>query len=217
MRRLAVVGVLMTGCAGGPAAAPAPAEAAPVADDRDALVADMGEVLKLADEFRGAGPERRAAIEQRAAALEARMVAAAERVLAIGRDHPEFRERQTDLLFALAAERAPEVHARLAARTRPAVDATAWYQVTRLRDALESFRGFVGRYPTTDEGLAILVDGGDHIPPFVDAAMVEDPWGRPFRYEATVEGYRLASDGPDGRPDTDDDLVARSPLEDEGR
>ncbi|MCD8283751.1 MAG: type II secretion system protein GspG [Opitutae bacterium] len=60
-----------------------------------------------------------------------------------------------------------------------------------------------GSYPTTDEGLAALVQSGElkKIP--------EDPWKRPFQYrypgEKNKDGYDIWSYGPDGI-DSDDDI-----------
>jgi len=34
----------------------------------------------------------------------------------------------------------------------------------------------------------------------------KDPWGRPYRFARTEDGYRISSDGPDGSKGTDDDV-----------
>lgn len=41
-----------------------------------------------------------------------------------------------------------------------------------------------------------------------------DPWGNSYRFEISEDGasFRLISDGPDGVPDTDDDLELEFPL-----
>jgi hypothetical protein len=39
-----------------------------------------------------------------------------------------------------------------------------------------------------------------------------DPWGNPYRIECRGRALRIATDGPDRRPSTDDDRVISSPY-----
>lgn len=82
----------------------------------------------------------------------------------------------------------------------------AGLQVETLTTALEMIRTDIGRYPTTDEGLKLLVrnDAGaaGWLGPYAsNAKALNDPWGRAWRYEARGEdGYLLTSLGQDGKP-----------------
>lgn len=63
------------------------------------------------------------------------------------------------------------------------------------RSALESYYGEEGQYPSTDQGLAVLV------PTYVER-LSSDPWGRPYQYVQPGRGgpYEVVSHGADGRP-----------------
>ena len=92
-------------------------------------------------------------------------------------------------------------------------------ELQEIGDALESFRDDVGRYPTNEEGLLALreepagADGwlGPYLPDgvFIDDNVV-DTSGNPIGYELQSEGYRLGAAGPDGKFDTNDDVVLES-------
>jgi general secretion pathway protein G len=94
--------------------------------------------------------------------------------------------------------------------------------------ALDHYRLNMGRYPTEqDGGLNALVTKpnsdnarlaekwqGPYLKP---GTRLEDPWGHPIRYEVVDKStatddkksgppYKLYSVGPDGQPDTDDDI-----------
>lgn len=80
-------------------------------------------------------------------------------------------------------------------------------QVRAIAASLETLRLDLGRYPTTEEGLALLVEpprGSDNAMwrgPYLDAELPADPWGRPYVYAAPVEDFarpRIASLGSDG-------------------
>ena len=100
--------------------------------------------------------------------------------------------------------------------------------------ALDTYRLNMGRYPTTEQGLNALVTkptfenerlgdkwSGPYIKP---GTKLEDAWGNPIRYEladvstedttgttgtTSTARYKLYSVGPDGQPDTADDIKAR--------
>jgi general secretion pathway protein G len=87
---------------------------------------------------------------------------------------------------------------------------TAQTQVKLLRGAVESMRLDVGRYPTADEGLQMLVKApgdpalaGRWRGPYLDGAAVpSDPWGYPYQYTvpgADGQGFALYSLGSDGK------------------
>ncbi len=82
---------------------------------------------------------------------------------------------------------------------------TAQVQVKNLKAALQTFRLDVGRYPTTQEGLAALNKAPGNVKrwrgPYLDELLPEDPWGNPYVYVANVEnfqGFALYSTGADG-------------------
>jgi general secretion pathway protein G len=74
-----------------------------------------------------------------------------------------------------------------------------------INQQLQTYSFRHGAFPTTDQGLTELVTGGH-----VEQAMLVDEWGRPFAYYAPTTDpahpFDLISDGPDGIPDTDDDI-----------
>lgn len=79
-------------------------------------------------------------------------------------------------------------------------------QIDALEKALDQYRLDVGRYPSTEQGLAILMErpageqkwGG----PYLKKAVPNDPWGHPYVYRQPGEHgeYDLLSLGKDGQP-----------------
>ncbi|MES1198612.1 MAG: type II secretion system major pseudopilin GspG [Pseudomonadota bacterium] len=96
---------------------------------------------------------------------------------------------------------------RLFSRLDDAKRRTAHLQLQSLDTAIDLFRLDVGRLPTQDEGLQVLVsapaDGGDAWlgPYLAKAALPRDPWGHAYIYQidGATEHYRLLSYGADGR------------------
>jgi len=92
-----------------------------------------------------------------------------------------------------------------------------------LSAALEGFRIHVGRYPTTEEGLAALAQppadpaaaarwAGPYLN--ISAGQLSDAWDRPMHYERLPGGperYRAWSDGADGAGGTADDVSVTGP------
>lgn len=76
-------------------------------------------------------------------------------------------------------------------------------QIELLGQALDQFRLDTGRYPTTKEGLNVLItnqnieswDG-----PYLKKGVPNDPWGKPYNYQCpgTHGEYDLLSYGRDG-------------------
>jgi general secretion pathway protein G len=80
-------------------------------------------------------------------------------------------------------------------------------QIGELETVLDTFRLDVGRYPTTEEGLAALqtkpsgVDNWDG--PYLKKELPADPWGKPYRYlqpgqHSDYDLWSLGSDGQEG-------------------
>lgn len=68
--------------------------------------------------------------------------------------------------------------------------------IATLEQALDMYKLDNQRYPTTEEGLQVLV-AGRYIP-----RLPEDPWHHPYRYAATGQGgkpFTVATWGADGR------------------
>src|SRR4051794_37755329 len=100
-----------------------------------------------------------------------------------------------------------------------------------IETALDTYRLNMGRYPTTEQGLDALMAkptfeneklgekwNGPYLKP---GTKLEDPWGNKIRYELAdpaasddanknAPRYKLFSVGPDGQPDTADDIKAHA-------
>lgn len=76
--------------------------------------------------------------------------------------------------------------------------------------ALDAFKVDCGRFPTTGEGLAALVDD-PHLDgwkgPYV-LKLKDDPWKHPFQYVSDGSSIKLLSAGPDRKAGTPDDIPA---------
>ncbi|TXI23483.1 MAG: type II secretion system protein GspG [Roseateles sp.] len=79
-------------------------------------------------------------------------------------------------------------------------------QLDALQKALDQYRLDVGRYPSTDQGLAVLVTKPADEPkwggPYLSKALPKDPWGNDYQYRSPGEHgeYDVYSFGRDGRP-----------------
>lgn len=86
---------------------------------------------------------------------------------------------------------------------------TAQTQIKLLRGAVESLRLDIGRYPTADEGLALLTRAPADPAlaarwrgPYLDDALPLDPWAMPYQYGvpgADAQPFALYSLGADGK------------------
>jgi general secretion pathway protein G len=81
-------------------------------------------------------------------------------------------------------------------------------QLEDLSAGLDLFKLDVGRYPSGDEGLRVLVEGGDNISgwngPYLRKKKIPlDPWNREYVYAMPGQGnaYELYSLGADGEPE----------------
>jgi general secretion pathway protein G len=96
----------------------------------------------------------------------------------------------------------------------------AQIEMDSIEDALRQFRIAFGRYPSEDEGLAVLWDKDAFAPEdealsdewtaFLEDAKPNDVWGNEWGYRAESEydqDYDLWSNGPDGEEGTDDDIT----------
>ncbi|WP_175873185.1 type II secretion system major pseudopilin GspG [Burkholderia sp. BCC0397] len=94
---------------------------------------------------------------------------------------------------------------RLFANVDKSKETTAKAQIHVLSKAVDQLRLDIGRYPTTQEGLALLMTPpADGTPgwsgPYLKKAVPLDPWGKPYRYAAPAThnaDYEIVSDGAD--------------------
>lgn len=79
-------------------------------------------------------------------------------------------------------------------------------QIDALEKALDQYRLDMGSYPTSDQGLQVLVvkpSGSERWQgPYLKKAVPADPWNRPYAYRSPGEhgDYDLFSLGADGQP-----------------
>ncbi len=103
------------------------------------------------------------------------------------------------ILGLLAALVGPQLFPKLGKGKQSAAKA----QIELFGQALDQFRLDVGRYPTSQEGLAALVtnSGIDKWEgPYLKKGLPNDPWGRPYIYTCpgTHGEYDIVSYGRDG-------------------
>jgi general secretion pathway protein G len=87
--------------------------------------------------------------------------------------------------------------------------------ILTFKESLAAYQLESGALPTTEQGLKVLW-GKPTIEPVPDRwkpileEEVKDPWGHAYEYrnpgKHNPERYDIFSDGPDGQPDTDDDI-----------
>ena len=75
---------------------------------------------------------------------------------------------------------------------------------------VDAFRVMRGRYPTTEEGLKILIQE-QFLRPNSSDGTLKDPWGKEYIYlypgQAHPDSFDVKSSGPDGQSGTEDDIV----------
>jgi general secretion pathway protein G len=75
---------------------------------------------------------------------------------------------------------------------------------------VDAFRVMRGRYPSTEEGLRVLVQEG-FLKPNREDGTIKDPWDKDYVYlfpgQKNPDGFDVKSSGPDGQPGTEDDIV----------
>ena len=90
-------------------------------------------------------------------------------------------------------------------------------QLDQLEGALGLFRFDVGRYPSTAEGMAALIDNPgieNWAGPYLDKrTLPKDPWGREYEYRAPgqygdFDLYSLGADGMEGGEDDSADVTS---------
>jgi general secretion pathway protein G len=89
-------------------------------------------------------------------------------------------------------------------------------QISTFKTALNAYEISVGGYPKGSTGLTDLIqkprDAQGWSGPYMDSdAIPKDPWGNDYIYvcpgKHNPSSYDISSAGPDGRPNTDDDIT----------
>ena len=82
-------------------------------------------------------------------------------------------------------------------------------QIKNFKQALETYKLFIGSYPDSLEALheapSNLADPSKYTQIYKEA-IPADPWGRPYEYKLNGADYELRSLGADGQSGTDDDV-----------
>jgi general secretion pathway protein G len=111
------------------------------------------------------------------------------------------------VVMAIIAMLAAMVGPRLIRQQEKAAVKAAAAQIERLGTALDTYRLDMGRYPTSQEGLAALMQppgGGSRWDgPYLNKDVPLDPWNNPYQYRSPGGGgrpYDLFSFGADGAP-----------------
>lgn len=105
------------------------------------------------------------------------------------------------IIGLLAAYVGPRYFAQLSKSER----STAKAQIESFGKALDAYRLDTGKYPTTEQGLAVLLnkpnDEAKWAGPYLQKQVPMDPWGTPYVYRAPGQGgdFDLLSFGKDGQ------------------
>jgi hypothetical protein len=84
---------------------------------------------------------------------------------------------------------------------------TATSELSSIAQALADYRRDRGFYVVSDKESVLI----DHLSPrYLTPVIRVDPWHRPYQYEGNQTGYSLRSLGPDGKPNTSDDIVVKN-------
>jgi len=81
-------------------------------------------------------------------------------------------------------------------------------ELSTIAKALNEFRRDRGYFVVSDKESVLI----DHLSPrYLPRVIRVDPWHRPYHYEGQQDHYSLRSLGPDGKPNTADDIVVSAP------
>lgn len=81
-------------------------------------------------------------------------------------------------------------------------------ELSTIAKALGNFRRERGSFVVSDSESVLI----DHLSPhYLPRVIRVDPWHRPYKYEGQPDHYSLRSLGPDGKPNTPDDVVVSGP------
>ena len=96
-----------------------------------------------------------------------------------------------------------------AAALNDAKRASATADLTTVANALIDFRRARGSFVISDKESVLI----DHLSPqYLTRVIRVDPWHRPYQYDGAQDRFSLRSLGPDGKPNTPDDIVVSGPT-----
>src|SRR5687768_437261 len=80
-------------------------------------------------------------------------------------------------------------------------------ELSLIAQALDKYRRERGFYVVSDKESVLM----DHLSPkYLTPVIRVDPWHRPYQYDGQQTQYSLRSLGPDGKPNTGDDIVVKN-------
>ena len=89
-------------------------------------------------------------------------------------------------------------------------------QIRMIETSLDTMRLDIGRYPTEEEGLALLQAPSETVSgmwagPYLDGGLPDDPWGRPYQYRVGSgsdrgQVFSYGADGQEGGSGLDADI-----------
>ena len=89
----------------------------------------------------------------------------------------------------------------------------------KIQSSLDMYRIHNYRYPSTEQGLAALVerpaDNNRWRGPYIPEEQLRDPWSNELQYESDGRNFTLTSPGPDSTFGTEDDVIYPEPDTDE--
>jgi type II secretion system (T2SS) protein G len=87
--------------------------------------------------------------------------------------------------------------------------ANATTDLTSIANALIDFRRQRGSFVVSDKESVLI----DYLSPrYLTRVIRVDPWHRPYQYDGAQDRFSLRSVGPDGKPNTADDIVVSGPT-----
>jgi len=87
--------------------------------------------------------------------------------------------------------------------------ANAATDLTSIANALIDFHRQRGSFVVSDKESVLI----DHLSPhYLTRVIRVDPWHRPYQYDGQQDHFSLRSLGPDGKPNTPDDIVVNGPT-----
>lgn len=118
------------------------------------------------------------------------------------------------LVLVILAVLATIVMRNFAGQSEKARVTTAKAQIGNVSGALDQFEVDVGRFPSSEEGLASLMEQPGNSKgwagPYLKQKISNDPWGHPYLYkfpgQHNPKGFDIFSSGPDGAEGTEDDV-----------
>lgn len=134
---------------------------------------------------------------------------------AFGRSNRGFTLVELLLVLVILGTLAALVLPKFTGRTEQARVTAAQTQIATFSTALDAFEVDTGAYPLGGNGLQALVAAPSDVTgwrgPYLKNDIPMDPWGHPYLYEfpgkRNASGYDLISSGPDGQPNTGDDIT----------